>query len=204
MGSNNLEETLKHFGIKGMKWGVRRDRTVSRQNGGKTTSGKKSRTRQEIDSAVRELSFLRKSMKSDKMSTKEISQHARRLQMENEFKRLSSTVGSGSSKRANKEQYRLRSKMSDEELNRKVVRLRAQDSLARNAREATKKQKELGKKVVSMLEPVVISAVKSRNEAFGEILGNVSTVVKANSALQKGDYDKAQSMVEKLYKESKK
>lgn len=78
-------DELHHHGIKGMKWGVRRNLHPS--SGGRLSSLKKSRPKEDIheDYANR---HSKKSVKS--MSDKELRERINRLQMEQQYKQLTS------------------------------------------------------------------------------------------------------------------
>lgn len=129
-----LEETLQHYGVKGMKWGKR--------------------MKTHVDSIKREHSWKKKLKDSDRMSTKDIQKVAARAQLENDFKRLSKKKNVGSDK--SKQDYLKRANMDDKELSRKVQRLRAKDQLDRNANEITKSQREMAKRIVQVAAPIAI------------------------------------------------
>lgn len=149
----DFEEFLQHHGVKGMKWGVIRKRASSGQNGSKK-SKKPGRLKEEWDSLKRERSW--KKIDTSRMSTKDLKNVAKRVTSENELKRLSrSPVGSAKDKK----DYRKRAKMSDQELNRKLERLRAKDQLQKQASQASKAQMEFGKKLVDAAAPFVIGAI---------------------------------------------
>lgn len=136
-----LEALLEHSGVKGMKWGVRKDKH-------------KGKLRTHVDSIKREHSWGKKLRESDNMSTKDIQKLASRAQLESDFKRLSKKTNVGSAK--SKKDYLKRADMDDKELLRKVQRLRAKDQLDRNANEITKQHREMAKKIVQVAAPLAI------------------------------------------------
>lgn len=131
-----------------MRWGVRRYQPYPKGEGHKgkfiKKVGKKisdSRVGQEVRSASRELKTLATKRNLDNMSTKQIREQGQRVMKENEMKRLSKT-------KKEKKDYRNRGRMSDQEVNRKLNRLRAKDLYSQNADKAAKKYVDVGKKAV--------------------------------------------------------
>ncbi len=143
-----------------MKWGVR-----------KKASQVKSSVKSRVDSIKREHSWKKKLNDAGNMSTKDLQRTANRAQLENDMKRLSKKSNVGSSK--DKKDYLKRADMSDQELFRKVQRLRAKDQLNRNADEATKKQREIAKKVVQVAAPLVIQYAMTRTISKKDIMNAV-------------------------------
>ena len=118
------EDILKHAGVKGMKWGVRKDRKSS----GTIKKAAKSVGRyadEVLGSVARERSWVKADLR--KMSTKDIHKMANRLQLENDMKKLSKKGY------FDKKSYRTRASMSTQELSRKVNRARAQEHFKKNA-----------------------------------------------------------------------
>lgn len=156
---DNLEQTLQHFGVKGMKWGVIRNREGGggkRQNGDSKIDKAKTRVKEEWDSAKRERSWSKKVGDISKMSTKDIERTTTRIRLENDLKRLSANKSISSPK--DRTDYRNRGKMKDEELVRKVTRLRARDNLHRQIKDASKEQREFGKKVITTASALAVKS----------------------------------------------
>lgn len=182
-----LNEILKHSGIKGMKWGVRRSNGKG-QNDSKKVK-KPGRIREELNSLSRERQWKKVLADVDKLSTKDINTTARRIQMENDLKRLASS-------KKEKQDYRRRANMSDEEMARKVVRLRAKDSLTRAVNDASKAQVELGKKISDIAQPLIVKqalgkkvdandifeAVKNPSNAKGKMRDDLMKVASEKAA----------------------
>lgn len=139
------EEILLHFGIKGMKWGV-----VNKKQSGSSKSAKdpnKSTIKEKVDSVKREHSWRKAVKNMNNMTTKEINNTSRRINLENDFQRL--TKNRKISSPADKRAYIKRADLSDGDITRRVTRLRAKESLQRAATAATKEQIDLGKRIVT-------------------------------------------------------
>lgn len=131
----DLDNTLQHFGVKGMRWGVRRD-------------NRKVTVRDKLSSMKRERQWKKVLNEVDNMSNEQITAVTKRVRLENDFKKL--TRESKISKTQDKKDYVKRADMSDDELSEKITRLRVKDSLAKSVSDATKEQREIGEKVVSV------------------------------------------------------
>ena len=158
---HKLDAVLKHYGVKGMRWGVVRDRNrpggadgvpeklkVSTDEGmvAPSTVTKKGKIRKNLDSLKRERDWNKVVKEMDKLSTSDITLVSKRLGLENELKKYSNTKGVG--KKKDKEDYLRRADMSNEELSRKVVRLKAKNNLKNASSDATKQQREFGERIV--------------------------------------------------------
>lgn len=139
-----LEDILQHHGVKGMHWG------------------------KHVKSAQREHAWKKASKNANNMSTKDIQKQASRAQLENDMKRISKKRGVGSKK--DKQDYLNRANMSDQELFRKVQRLRAKENLNRTANDATKSQKELAKKVIQIAAPLAIQYAITKSVGKGDFV----------------------------------
>lgn len=162
-----LEEILQHHGVKGMKWGKHKANVSAgvQKVGDKTkeVAGKvAAKAKPHIDSIKRENSWKKQLNNSHNMTTKEIQKVSSRAQLENDLKKLSKKSDIASSK--DKKDYLKRADMSDQELTRKVQRLRAKDNLNRNANDATKKQKEIAKNILKIASPLVMTAILNRGK----------------------------------------
>ena len=138
----NLDDTIEHYGVKGMKWGVRR-------------------TKEQLQSVKRERSWGSKDQ--SKLSDKELKKTVDRLQNEAHMQRLSKQLSSSYGKKAvqralklkvkeSKEllkksrglnrEYQVRNKLSDSELRARVQRLQLEgrfDQLSTQVAKANKK-----------------------------------------------------------------
>lgn len=156
-----MSEELKHHGVKGMKWGVRRfqnsdgtlkkaGKTRARQNDNKTNIQKATdRVKSTAKSVAREHQAGKVLLKAESMSTKELKAAASRAQKELQYKQLTKPTNLGVATKEDRAQYRRRGEMSTRELNRKVERLQAKQNLKNSYTKATKTQVENGERVVA-------------------------------------------------------
>ena len=91
---DEIDKVLAHFGVKGMKWGVRRNRrpvgvTVTTKPGGKikTSGGKNQPASKDAVTAAR-LKQRAKKSKASSLSNAELQALIRRMQLERQFKEL--------------------------------------------------------------------------------------------------------------------
>ena len=170
----NVDDIIEHYGVKGMKWGVRR-------------------TKEQLQSARRERSWGYKDQ--SKLSDKELKKTVDRLQNEAHMQRLSKQLSSSYSKKAvqralrlkvkeskelrkkSKElnrEYQLRNTLSDSELRKRVERLQLEgrfDQLSTQVAKGQKKQiddllKTAGELPVSDQYSSVIELGKKLNEIY--------------------------------------
>lgn len=167
-----LEEYLQHHGVKGMKWGVIRKRI------------KESTPSKHLESIKRENSWSKQLSKSNKMTTSELKRNANRAQLENDYKRLSKKPKVGS--RSDRKEYLNRAKMDDTQLLDKVERLRAKDLISKNASEATKRRREVGKAVLDRAAPIAAKYLVSGKVTKMDIL---KSVLKPKATMDDIQYD---------------
>ena len=163
----NFDDVMKHYGVKGMKWGVIRNRNRPGGADGiveadKGVNGKKrGKLRRTLDSLKRERQWRKAVEEIDKMSTKDINALSKRISLENDLKRYSRTKGVGTKK--DREDYLRRDKMSDQELQRKVTRLKAKNALNDNVNNASKEQREFGERIFNIGSDVALKYAKDRS-----------------------------------------
>lgn len=134
-----LDELLKHHGVKGMHWGSHHGAHGSEKPF--KESGKLSKR---LDSLKRERSWSKHLKNIDNMSTKDINALQKRVAAENTFKALTKHKVATEK---DKEDYRRRHEMDDQELQRKINRLSAKKNLHEAIKNASKEQREAITKV---------------------------------------------------------
>lgn len=174
MSRQRVEDILKHTGVKGMKWGVIKWRQPGDHTPADNPGG---RLKQEWNSAKRERHWKKVVEDVHNLTTKEIGIVAKRAGLENEFKRLAKTSG-------DKKNYRLRANMTDQELNRKVARLRAIHSMTSQADAASKKQRELGIRIVQTGGSLVLKSYLNKQAGKKMTAGDIFDAVSNPKAAQ--------------------
>lgn len=181
---DNLDDVLQHWGVKGMKWGVRR-KSLSKSSKGQNDNKTPGRLKQTINSKKRENQWKKILNDVDKMTTKQINTTVKRVSLENELKNLSKVKGISKSqltmaKKAKKD-YLRRDKMSDQELNRKIQRYRAIDSLQRSSNRATERQRLIGMQIANAAGPLAVKYVTNGGKLTSkDVSAAVDSVVNAN------------------------
>ena len=133
IGGDDMNSILKHYGVKGMRWGVRKDVVTVRER---------------IDSLKRERQWKKVLKEVDNMSNEQINAVVKRIRLENDFKSL--VKKSKMSTKEDKRDYIQRGQINDQELSDKLSRLKAKDSLSKSVDEASREQREFGEKVVNV------------------------------------------------------
>lgn len=173
----NMDDMVLHDGVKGMKWGVVKWRKPSGASGKKDSKdpvAKKSKEssgiKQHWDSKKREREWSKILKDVGTMNTKDIATTTRRLSLENEFKKLSkSKVATAKDKKG----YLNREKMGDQELTRKVTRLRAINALNSQVTLASKEQREFGKRVVMTGGAIGLKYALNKKVSVGDVYESV-------------------------------
>lgn len=151
----NTKVTVKHHGVKGQKWGVRRDRPTIKQH---------------IKSLQRERQWKNVLKEVDNLTTQEITTVSKRIGLENDLKTLSRKKSITT--QADKNAYTFRANLSDTELSSRVTRLRAKDSLTKNVSSASKEQREIGEKVVNVSKAIALQYAASQTRPSAQDIFN--------------------------------
>jgi hypothetical protein len=189
---SGLDDILKHHGVKGMRWGVVRNRNRPGGADGRPDKNDNQATTaigRRLNSMKRERQWKAVLKEVDSMTTKEITAVKKRVDLENSLKTLSK------SKAANKkdrDDYIRRDKMSDQELSRKVTRLRAKNGLYESVDKASIEQRLLGEKVVQVASSVGFKYAVNRGKITPKDL--LDTAVSATKD-PKGRYEEGRKEV---------
>ena len=182
----NEEELLLHYGVKGMKWGVRRSR-----NKGPST------IRRHISSAKRDFGHRKKLKNLKSMTDDELRSTTDRIRRENDLKRLTATK-----KKKTSDAYLDRAKLSDSELKRKVERLQLEDNLKKQVSTAQKPYKDAAKKFIKSAVNLGLDVAGDKFKPTGnkDTDQMVKTMIKASL---EEDKNKQASMMVKAVKGTK-
>jgi hypothetical protein len=160
---DELNDIIKHYGIKGMHWGVRRNSNRPGGADGKEESDKvvdkRGKLKKHLDSMKREREWGKILREVDTMTTKDINTVKKRLDLENNLKTLTKTKMATKKEKAD---YLRREFMSDAEISRKVNRLQAKENLHKSVSNASKEQRELGAKIVQISSSVGVKYALTR------------------------------------------
>lgn len=197
---HELDENLQHYGVKGMRWGVRRSEkqlAIARKvRDGAVNNAKKKvdRVKARVSSAKRRNDWKKTLKDLDNMSIDDMQKVARRIQLENDFRnltkpKLSQTLSPqrmnrGVATKKDREDYLKRGRMSDEELTASVLKLRARENLKRTVRDANPMQSKYGRQVTEAAGPLALKYALTRNVSGRDIknaIGNVNKVKSDNN-----------------------
>ncbi len=168
---NEVEEFyLQHYGVKGMKWGVR-----------KRASAAKNRIKREVSSYRRERNQL-KIKDPGEMTDRELKKTLNRNRLENQLKeesRKSTGIGKNrkeeraARRKANRDTYLDRGQLSDKELQAKVNRIRSENQLAQEANKVNRKTIEVGSSFVAGVSSSLLKdKISGREYTTGQLITN--------------------------------
>ena len=164
------DASLKHSGVKGMRWGVRK------------------RVSAEIGSIRSKSNHAKKLKDTSKLSDDELKKLTNRVRLENDLKRLSTgrkATGVMSTKRSSRKEYLERSKLSDDDLKKRVARLQLEDGLRQQVGTSTKKQKDIGMRAIKSVFNVSVYTVIGKQSLTSAIAREVKNQVEITATAMK-------------------
>lgn len=192
-----MDTQLQHFGVKGMKWGVRKSRT-SKDRASETTPKPKSTVRKYVDSNRRELG-MRKLLKDvNSLPDTEVVRRTNRVRNENDFRRAIDNTAFVDRKRRKqlREEYFNREKLSDTQLQERVNRLRLEDNLRREVVKASKPQREVANELIKTVSTQAIGMYTDPTTNIFTATGNAV----ADKLIKEGlTYTKSNKIVPEKY-----
>ena len=192
-----LDTELQHFGVKGMKWGVRKSRT-SKDRASETTPKPKSTLRKYVDSNRRELGMNKMLKDVDTLPDVEIVRRVNRVRNENDFRRAIDNTAFVNNKRRKqlREEYFNREKLSDAELQERVRRLNLEDNLRREVVRASKPQREAANELIKSVSTHTLDKYTDPKTKVFSATGNAEHDVYIHDALK---YAKEKKIVPEKY-----
>ena len=192
-----LDTELQHFGVKGMKWGVRKSRT-SKDRASETTPKPKSTLRKYVDSNRRELGMNKMLKDVNSLPDSEVIRRTNRVRNENDFRRAIDNTSFVNNKRRKqlREEYFNRENMSDAELQERVRRLNLEDNLRREVVRASKPQREAANELIKSVSTQALGMYTDPTTKIFTATGNVA----ADMAIKEGlKYTKSNKIVPEKY-----
>lgn len=169
-----IDEDLQHYGIKGMKWGVRRaigsDGLIRRtaKNAKKIDAAPKSEDSKAVAGLIKKANKP-KNIKS--MSDEEIRLTTDRVNLENNMKRLSKTTD-------NKKIYKLKDRLSNEEIRAVNQRMQLEANLKESIRSANADTIKIGNSLANIAAKTTVSVVKTKSSDNDLDVNTVITALK--------------------------
>ena len=190
-------DELQHFGVKGMKWGVRKSRT-SKDRASETTPKPKSLVRKYIDSNKREMGMRKMVKDLDGLSDNEIRNRTNRIRNENDMRRVLDNTPNTDRKRkkALRDEYLDRSNMSDAQLQERVNRLKLEDNLRREVVRASSPQREAANELIKTVSTHTLNQYTDPTTKEFTATGNASQDAYIKDALK---YAKEKKIVPEKY-----
>lgn len=192
-----LDTQLQHFGVKGMKWGVRKSRT-SKDRASETTQKPKSTVRKYVDSNRRELGMNKMLKDVDTLPDTEVVRRVNRVRNENDFRRAIDNTAFVDRKRRKqlREEYFNREKLSDAELQERVRRLNLEDNLRREVVRASRPQREAANELIKSVSTQAIGMYTDPTTKVFTATGNIAADMVIKEGLK---YSKSNKIVPEKY-----
>ena len=188
---------LQHFGVKGMKWGVRKSRT-SKDRASETTPKPKSLVRKYIDSNKRETGMRSMVKDLDGLSDNEIRNRTNRIRNENDMRRVldNSPNTDRKRKKALRDEYLDRGNLSDAQLQERVNRLKLEDNLRREVVRASSPQREAANELIKTVSTHTLDKYTDPKTKVFSATGNAEQDMYIHDALK---YAKEKKIVPEKY-----
>ena len=174
--SNNVELELLHYGIKGMRWGVRRPVGSNGLIKGAVRKARKMDAPKSEDSKA--VSKLRKKAKKTRniknMTDDEIRTTIDRVGLENNMKRLARTTN-------NKKLYKLKDRLSNDEIRAVNQRMQMEANLKQTIRNANADKIKLGNSLATIAANTTVAVVKSKASPNDLDANSVFSTLKAEA-----------------------
>ena len=192
-----LDTQIQHFGVKGMKWGVRKSRT-SKDRASETTPKPKSTLRKYVDSNRRELGMNKMLKDVDTLPDAEVVRRVNRVRNENDFRRAIDNTAFVDRKRRKqlREEYFNRENLSDAELQERVRRLNLEDNRRREVIRASRPQREAANELIKSVSTQAIGMYTDPTTKVFTATGNVVADTMIKDGLK---YAKSNKIVPEKY-----
>ena len=169
------EEYLEHFGVKGMKCGVRKSDSSSRVKKTK----KPGVIRESVSSLKRESDWAKKSKNARSLSDAELKRNVERLKNENAIKRSTYNRMAAMNDRANssnRKQYRQRAKYSDAEIAKIAKRVNLEAEFRKQASVAAPWKRKLAKEAIKAVNNTPAGALGKNDDMIKMVLKGMMDV----------------------------
>ena len=167
------EEYLEHFGVKGMKWGVRKSENSSRVKKTK----KPNIIGESVNSIKRESDWAKKSRNARSLSDAELKRTVERLKNENSIKRNTHTKMGGMNDAANtsnRKVYRQRAKYSDAEIKKIATRIKLEAEFRKQASVAAPWKRKLAKEVINLAKNTPSGTLGQHDDMIKSVLKGIN------------------------------
>ena len=187
-----LDTQLQHVGVKGMKWGRRKD------GASETTPKPKSTLRKYVDSNRRELGMNKMLKDVHTLPDAEVVRRVNRVRNENDFRRAIDNTAFVDRKRRKqlREEYFNREKLSDAELQERVRRLNLEDNLRREVVRASKPQREAANELIKSVSTQTLGMYTDPTTKIFTATGNAAADMVIKEGLK---YTKSNKIVPEKY-----